>query len=290
MTSKAASLNKPWVLTVNVVNPHFPQYATQELWDMYPERADLTKFGMECDSANHPYARDLRDHFEADKFTEEQARGIRRGYLADITFVDRQLGRLLDVMETQGMMDNTNLIYTSDHGDMMGKFGMWWKCSLYEDSVRIPCIAAGPDFGKGRVVETPVDLLDVQAAAFNATGAARPDGWSGIPLQDIPEKDCNRVVFAEYHGHGTSSGAYMIRKGEWKLIYCMEASHLLFNLAEDPGELCNLYEKCAEKATELEKELRSICNPEKENERAHSFQEEQMRILLRDFREIKPVE
>ncbi len=279
ISTKSLSLTEPWVLTVNVLNPHFPQYCTQELWDMYPEGENLPEYGPGCESANHPYARDLRDHFQTDFFSEEQVKGIRRGYLACITFVDQQIGRVIEALEKAGIIDSTNIIYTSDHGDMMGKFGMWWKCSLYEDSVRIPCIASGPDFKKGNIVNTPVDLLDVQASLFKATGAKRPEGWTGKPLQDIPEDDKERVVFSEYHGHGTRSGAYMIRKGDWKLVYYMEAPHQLFNLIEDPDELRNVYGEFPEKAAELEKELRSICSPEEENEKAHLFQDEQLKMI-----------
>jgi choline-sulfatase len=274
LNETAPTLSTPWVLVVQVVNPHFPQWNTQEFWDMYPEE-DLPKYGKECESGNHPYARDLKDHFELDAFTEEQARGIRRGYYGNVTFVDRQLGRLIDLAEERGLLESTNLVYTSDHGEMLGKFGLWWKCSLYEDSARVPLIAAGPGFTAGKVVETPVDLLDLQAAMFMATGAKRPADWSGTPLQQIPDNDPERVVFSEYHGHGTRSGAFLIRKGDWKLIYCMKAPHLLFNLKDDPDELKNVFAEHPRKALELEAELRKICNPEAVNRRAHEFQVQQ---------------
>lgn len=271
----APTISGPWSLTINLLNPHFPQWNTQELWDLYPDGGDLPRYGRDEPSANHPYARDLRDHFETDLFTEEQVRGLRRGYLGNVTFVDRQIGRLLDEVEGSGLSGSTNVIYTSDHGDMLGKFGMWWKCSLYEDSVRIPCIAAGPDFEAGRKVDTPVDLHDVQAALFQSAGTRRPEQWAGQPLQQIPEQDPERVVFSEYHGHGTRSGAYLVRKGDWKLIYYIEAPHQLFNLKDDPDELLNVYAEHPGKAAELESELRRICSPEGEDERAHRFQQEQ---------------
>jgi choline-sulfatase len=279
LAESAPAIEQPWSLTINIVNPHFPQWNTQKYWDMYQEADDLPKYGPECDSGTHPYADDLRKHFEADQFTEEQVRGLRRGYLGNVSFVDDQLGRLLDALEASGQAETTNIIYTSDHGDMLGKFGIWWKCSLYEDSARVPCIAAGPDFQSGQIVETPVDLLDVQASIFYATGASKPAEWPGVPLQQIPDDDKSRVVFSEYHGHGTRSGAYMIRKGDWKLIYYMEAPHQLFYLKDDPDELHNLYVEFGEKARELEAELYKICDPVEENRRAHEFQEQQLQEL-----------
>jgi choline-sulfatase len=275
----APTLSQPWCLTINLLNPHFPQWNTQEFWDFYPEGEDLHRFGKDEESAKHPYARDLREHFETELFTEKQVRGLRRGYLSNVTFIDRQLGRLLDVMKESGLNDSTNIMYTSDHGEMLGKFGMWWKCSLYEDSVRIPCMAAGPDFDQGKRVETPVDSHDIQASLFYNARAVRPDNWAGQPLQTIDEQDPERVVFSEYHGHGTRSGAYLIRKGDWKLIHYTEAPNQLFHLSEDPDELHNVLSLYPEKSAELEAELRRICSPELEDDRAHQFQQEQLQII-----------
>lgn len=275
----APSIPEPWSLTINLLNPHFPQWNTQAYWDLYPEAADLPLYGKEEERANHPYARDLRNHFEADLFTEEQIRGLRRGYAGNVAFVDDQLGRLLDTVEDGGLTNTTQIVYTSDHGEMLGKFGMWWKCSLYEDSVRIPCIAAGPGYEKGRRVQTPVDLHDVQASLFHAAGVKRPESWVGEPLQTIAEYNEERVVFSEYHGHGTRSGAYMIRKGDWKLIFYTEAPHQLFDLSADPDERHNVYANHPEKAEELEAELRRICSPEAEDDKAHGFQAKQLELL-----------
>jgi len=268
----------PWILTVNVTNPHFPHYATPALWDLAAVGADLPEHGPESPSATHPYARDLRDHFETDQFSEEQIRGLRRGYLGCVMFVDQQLGRLIRALEKARQLQSTNVIYTSDHGEMLGKFGMWWKCSLYEDSVRVPCIAAGPDFPRGRRVGTPVDLHDVRAAVFQALGAEQPDEWLGTPLQELGAHDSERVVFSEYHGHGTRASSYMVRRGRWKYLHYAAAPHQLFDLAVDPDELRNLYAVHPEVAKRLEGELRNICSPEEEDRRAEEFIERQLAV------------
>ena len=276
LTTQPAALEQPWVFVVNFNKPHFPHYVTQELWDLYPNGGDLPEYGVEEPSANHPCASDLRAHFETDQFTEEQIRGLRRGYLGCVTYVDRQIGRLLDTVEANGLADDTVVAYTSDHGEMLGKFGMWWKCSLYEDSVRVPLLVAGPGFEGGRKVATPVSTMDLQASVFRAACAERPADWRGRPLQDVRTDDTGRVVFAEYHGHGTRSGAYMIRQGPWKMIYYMEAPHQLFNLDEDPDELSNVADKHPTKMAELEAALREVCDPEAENQRAHAFERRQL--------------
>ncbi len=279
LTCQAPRITRPWVLSINTHKPHFPQFTTQELWDLYPQGGDLPLYGRDCESAQHPYARDLRAHFQTEQFTEEQVRGLRRGYLGCVTFVDQQLGRVLAALEQIGRLDQTNVIYTTDHGEMLGKFGMWWKCSLYEDAVRVPLIAAGPDFPSGARVRTPVNLLDVQATIFECVGAERPSTWRGTPLQKLPSNDDERIVFAEYHGHGTRSGAFMVRRGRWKLIYYMAAPHQLFDLTNDPEELHNLAEEMPQQVKELEAELRRICSPEIENEKAHAFERRQLALL-----------
>jgi choline-sulfatase len=275
----ASIMKTPWILVVNVVAPHFPHFASPEFWDIYSGVDDSPSHGLECESAQHPYADAIRRHFETQYFTEEHVLGLRRGYFACITFVDDLLGRLMEALTDAGMDRTTNIAYTSDHGDMLGKFGMWWKCSLYEDAVRIPMIAAGPDFAVNRRVSTPVDLHDLQAALFAASGADQPTGYLGNPLQNISENDNNRIVFSEYHGHGAPGSSYMVRSRDWKYIQYTGASPQLFNLADDPDELTNLADVRKDVALELDNELRGICSPERENERAESFIELQLSAI-----------
>lgn len=278
---KATGLKQPWTCEVNLIRPHFPHFATQALWDEYADHEDLPNDTGEEESANHPYALDLRAHFQTASFTQEQVRGLRRGYYACTTFMDQQIGRILNALDETGLSSNTVTVYTSDHGEMLGKFGMWWKCSLYEDSVRVPLIVAGPGFPTGSVVRTPVDQLDLQATLFRATNrdGARPSDWVGNPLEDIPSNDQNRVVFSEYHGHGTRASSYMVRKGDWKLIYYAEAPHQLFNLREDPDELNNLAGSKPGKMSELQADLHAICDPELENQRAEAYIQKQLASL-----------
>jgi len=279
LRESSGHVDGPWVLMVNVTNPHFPQRVTPDLWAMYADCGDLPAHGLDCESAQHPYAHDLRDHFQTKKFTEEQTRGLRRGYLGCVTFVDQQLGRIIDTLDELGALSSTNIIYSSDHGEMLGKFGMWWKCTLYEDSVRVPLIAAGPDFPVANRIDTPVDLHDMQASLFYATGAERPESWVGTPLQTIRNGDSERTVFSEYHGHGTRAGAFMIRKGDWKLIHYIDAENQLFNLASDPDELSNVIADHPLRARELDADLRAICSPETEDARAFEFQHRQLARL-----------
>ena len=184
------------------------------------------------------------------------------------------------MLEGTGLMKNTLVAYTADHGEMLGKFGMWWKCSLYEDSARVPLVVA---------VRTPVSTMDLQAAMFRAIGARRPSEWVGMPLQDIKADDPNHVMFAEYAGHGVPANSYMIRKGKWKLIYYIGAPKQLFDLEKDPNELKNVADQQPGVASELEKDLRRICLPERENQRTEEFIERQLKAIREMQAAPKPV-
>ncbi len=282
LKQKGTNLNQPFVMSVNIVAPHFPLYAPPELWHLYDGKGDLPRYGIEQPTANHPYSIDLRTHFQTDSYSTKNIIGLRQGYYASVTFVDQLLGKLLNTLEETGLTQNTILIYTSDHGEMLGKFGMWWKCSLLEDASRVPLIVMGPGFEKNKRVYAPVTLHDVQSTLFKAVGAERPSYWHGEPLQDLQYQNPHRLIFTEYHGHGTRGSAFMVRKGEWKLIWNSDAPHQLFNLSEDPDELNNLFTDESDAPAvywELKDYLFSICNPISETAKAETKIKKQLELI-----------
>ena len=104
-----------------------------------------------------------------------------------------------------------------------------------------------------------------------STAADRLTIHRGKPLQEIQHNDSERVAFSEYHGHGTPSSSFMVRKGDWKYIHYLDAPVQLFDLKSDPNELTNLAEARVDIRNEMEHELRKICTPERENERTETF-------------------
>lgn len=261
ISQSAPAVGCPWTMTIDINPPHPPYTTEPRYWEAYRGHGDLPTHGIEQESAHHPYALDARDNGRWD-YSDELVRELRQGYYGAISYVDDQLGRLLDAVQTAGLTEDTVIGYTSDHGEMLGKFGMWGKCSLYEDSARVPLIAAGPGFSPGTRVTTPVTTLDVQATLFHAVGARRPEAWRGRALQTLPVDDPLRPAFATYHGHNARGGAFMLRRGDWKLLYHSAAPHQLFNLHDDPEELVNLWSDRPDVAAALETELRAICDPE----------------------------
>lgn len=274
LQTRAPGLDRPWTMTIDINPPHPPYTTAPEYWEMYQGQGDLPTCGADQESAHHPYAQDVRDNGRWD-FDEELVRSLRQGYFGAVTYVDDQLGRLLDALESVGLTDDTLVCYTSDHGEMLGKFGMWGKTSLYEDSARIPMIAAGPGVAPGQWASTPVSSLDLQATLFHAVGARRPEAWRGTPLQHIPAEDPGRTVFASYHGHNQRGGSFLLRRGDWKLLYNTAAPSQLFNLRDDPEELVNQWAERPEVVEELEAELRAVCDPEAVDRDAAAVREQQ---------------
>ncbi|MEQ9198657.1 MAG: sulfatase-like hydrolase/transferase, partial [Rhodospirillales bacterium] len=173
--------------------------------------------------------------------------------------------------------DSTRILYVSDHGDNMGERGLWGKSTLYEESAGIPMIAAGPGIPAGRVSTTPVSLVDVYPTVIDALdvaadGAERP-GRSLLEIANNPD-DPERVVYAEYHAAGATCGAFMIRRGQWKLCYYIDMPPQLFDLAADPEELRDLGKSPdhADTRASLEADLRRVCDPEEVDRRARRDQ------------------
>jgi choline-sulfatase len=271
---------KPWVLFVGFVAPHFPLVVPQEFYDLYPiNRLPPPKLHPRDGHPRHPwhFAFGLRDQ----EFEEEERRmQAMASYLGLTSFLDHQVGRILDTLDQTGLSRNTRVVYTSDHGENLGARGLWGKSCLYQESTLVPLIMAGPDIPANHVVDTPVDFVDCQPTILEATGLNPNE-------QDLPSKgrslfqilgepyDDQRVAFSEYHAAGSPAGAFMLRKGRYKYHYYVGFEPELFNLLDDPEETRNLatdpkYRKLLES---FETSLRDICNPEEIDRKAKEDQD-----------------
>jgi choline-sulfatase len=267
----------PWVLSLNYILPHFPLTAEREYYEQYPESSvDLPYDNPAAD--DHPIVEELRDHFDGREIDEETLRRARSAYYALCTRLDENVGRVLDALDRFGLAEDTLVVYTSDHGEMLGDHECWWKCTMYEQSVGVPLIARGPNVAENEVVERPVSILDLIPTMADATGVAYDSTWRGESLtpilrgEDDPNPD--RTVFSEYHSHGTSYGAFMIRQNEYKYVYYPENPDQLFDLEADPREMTNLADdpEFRNVRKRLENELRSIVDPEAVDQQAHEDQ------------------
>ncbi|MGB1236497.1 MAG: choline-sulfatase, partial [Planktomarina sp.] len=152
----------PWMLTVSFTHPHDPYQATPEFWDLYDDSdIDLPALGFE-DVETDAHSARIRSHYSIDqaKVDDNTLRRMRHGYYAAISYIDAKVARLVQVLEQSGMDKNTIIIFTSDHGDMMGERGLFYKKSFWEWSARVPMIVAGPGIKPGRKSQ-PVSLIDL---------------------------------------------------------------------------------------------------------------------------------
>ncbi len=199
-----------------------------------------------------------------------------------VSFVDHQIGRVLDALETDGLVDNTRIIYSSDHGDNVGDRGLWGKSTMYEESAAIPMMMAGPDIPMQKAVKTLVSLVDIYATAIECLGHELNEADKALPSRSLfgflKQEAPERTILSEYHAMGSRHASFMLRYKDWKYIYYVNKEPELFNLADDPDESHNLVgdPDQAELLRQFEAMLRSYCDPEAVDKLAHSEQRKRL--------------
>lgn len=239
---------RPWMMTASFTHPHDPYVARQEFWDLYDHEAiPLPTVGELPDEEVDPHSRRLRNVIAADvtDVTDEQIRNARHAYLANISYVDHHVGEMLATLEHHGMADDTVVVFTADHGDMLGERGLWYKMSYFEHACRIPFIVRTPEtaaVGGGAVNASHVGLLDIAPTLLDIAGIDAPavlDGSSVLPLVESG-LDSERTVVGEYLGEGAVAPIFMVRRGQWKFVWSQPDGAQLFDVDADPHELRNL--------------------------------------------------
>jgi choline-sulfatase len=261
--------SEPWVLFVSFVSPHYPLTVPEQYWEMYagdsaPEIDEVT--------IHHEAVQDVADFFGYHKhFTPDLVNAGRRAYFGLCSFLDDQVGQVLEALQNSGKANDTTVVYTSDHGDMAGNRGLWAKSYMYEDSVGVPMIIAGPDVPAGVVSDVPVNLVDVYPTVLNLVGleAATPT-LAMLAASDEPD----RVTFSEYHDGGSTTGFYMVRSARWKYVHYVGHPPELFDLESDPDELVDLGDSSDHRGERewLHGELLKFCEPDRVNAKAFQSQ------------------
>lgn len=239
---------KPWALCVGLITPHFPLIVREKYWNMYyPKHADLPTIPEGHLDGLHPQNKRLREYFGVADATEEQIARGRAAYYGLVTFADERIGQVVDALERTGQADNTVIIYIADHGEMMGEHGLWWKCTYYEGSSRVPLIVSYPKRFAPARKKAVASLVDVTRTVFDLAGCevdeSDLDGRVLTGLLDGTEADAGQgVAFSEYHAHGTDRPSRMVRKGDYKLCYYPNEPLELYDVVNDPAEFTNLAE------------------------------------------------
>ncbi|MBA8876785.1 choline-sulfatase [Phyllobacterium myrsinacearum] len=238
--------SRPWCLTVSFTHPHDPYVARRKYWDLYENSPALEPAVAAIPfEAQDPHAQRLMQACDYTQFniTPENIRRARQGYLANISYVDDKVGEILEVLRATRMLDNTIIVFTSDHGDMLGERGLWFKMNFFEGSARVPLMIAGKGIAP-QLITQPVSTLDINPtlAAFAGIDIAAVKPWTdGEDLTGVIAGGKRQgPVLMEYAAEGSNAPLVCIRDGQYKFVHCEIDPPQLFDLESDPQELTNL--------------------------------------------------
>ncbi|WP_170334635.1 choline-sulfatase [Ruegeria arenilitoris] len=243
---RAAGQDTPFCMVASFIHPHDPYVAKPEWWDLYDDdEIPMPEFVPALDEQD-PFSRRVMDGIEASvvPLSEEEVRRARRAYLANVSYFDSKVGEIVKAIEDIGESDNTIIIVTADHGDMLGERGLWYKMNFFEHSARVPLIMAGAGVSHG-VAGNACSLLDllptfIDIAGGSAATLGEPvDGRSLMPLAR-GEADPVDEAIGEYCAEMTPYPVFMIRRGPLKYIHCDADPPQLYDLAQDPLETKNI--------------------------------------------------
>ncbi len=241
--------HNPFFMTISFTNPHTPFTISQHYWDMYPEDAIDLPSAPEVPFESLDYhskglyfahGRQLHD------VSRQNLIDSRRAYYGMISYIDDKVGNILDALEDTGLADNTVVCFVSDHGEMLGERGMWYKHHFWEWSAHVPMIMAFPDGRYQGECHTNTSLIDVLPTCLEiaANGAPLPDlpAIDGISLLDkLTAKDeASDTVISDYLAIGPCVPCRMVKRGAYKLMYTHGHPPMLFNIDNDPTEQHNL--------------------------------------------------
>jgi choline-sulfatase len=238
---------RPFCYVVSFSHPHDPFTIPRKWWDLYRD-GDIPMPAVRLDeSALHPHERRLREvcGMTGAEITKDHVRAARRAYYGAIAYVDDHTSRLIGLLRDTGRLGDTVVIVTSDHGEMLGERGAWYKMSFFEGAARVPLIVRAPALFKPGRVPAAVSTMDLLPTVVglahdgDLSGIVGPlDGRSLLPhLSGTPYHD---EVVAEYLAEGAIAPIVMIRRGRHKFIHSPADPDQLFDLASDPHERANL--------------------------------------------------
>ena len=244
---------RPWCLTVSFTHPHDPYVARKKYWDLYKDCEHLLPtvpdLGYESQDAHSKRIFDAND-WRSFEITEEHIKRSRRAYFANISYLDDKIGEVMEALETT--RQEATILFVSDHGDMLGERGLWFKMSFYEGSSRVPLMISAPQMQPG-LVDVPVSNIDVCPTLCDLAGVSMEEvmPWtSGESLVHLGQGgERTSPVAMEYAAEASYAPMVSLRYGKWKFNMCALDPDQLYDLEEDPHELNNLAETPANQGT-----------------------------------------
>jgi len=247
---ESAHPKQPWFLCAGFSRPHFPLTAPRRHLDRFwPDGVTPPRVPAGGDAFDHPMSLGMREGFRAAEVSREETMYARASYFACVSYLDEIIGDLLMRLEHSGLLDNTIVVYSTDHGEMAGEHGVWWKNGWYEACTRVPLIVSLPDQRSGDLAaassSTPVGLVDLFPTLTALAGVEAPHGLSGVDISAAVQgtgSAPDRPVFCDglTPRWGAGTEFRMIRQGQYKYVHFRQAPPLAFDLANDPAEQCNL--------------------------------------------------
>ncbi|HUY89533.1 MAG TPA: sulfatase [Pirellulales bacterium] len=276
----AKQKDRPFFLAVGFFRPHTPYVSPQMYFGLYPEEQMPVVQRVKEDQADIPPAGLASYKKEQDKLTDDLRRQCRQAYYASISFMDAQVGRVVDALDRLGLADDTIIVFTSDHGYHMGEHGLWQKQSLFEESSRVPLVIVSPGAAaQGAVAKSPVsqiDLFPTLAELCSVKAPANIQGQSLAPmLKDASVAGRGWAITQVVRGGGFRRfGAspavgdegkrffgYSLRTPRWRYTEWDEGreGRELYDHEADPREITNLADDPAQAETveQLSKQLRA---------------------------------
>ena len=235
---------RPWCLTVSFTHSHDPYVARQKYWDLYEDCEHLMPEIGHIAYENHDaHSQRILDANDRDNYniTDEHIRRARRAYFANISYLDDKVGEVLATLKAT--RQQATILFVSDHGDMLGERGLWFKMSFYDGSARVPIMISSPDMEPG-LVEEPVSNIDICPTLCDLAGVDMSEimpwteGESLVPLGQ-GKKRVNPVAM-EYAAEGSYAPLVSLRSDKWKFNRCTLDPDQLFDMQADPHELNNL--------------------------------------------------
>jgi choline-sulfatase len=247
----AAKPEQPWLLCASFSRPHFPLTTPRRFLDRYdPDGVTPPKVGPTGDAAEHPMVRGAKDGFRVAEIGAEEEKRARAAYFGCVDQLDEILGEFLQRLERDGLLENTIVLYTSDHGELAGEHGLWWKHTYHEASARVPLMVQLPAHREGTLspnaLQTPVSLGDLFPTLCGLCEVPAPGDLDGVDLSQAirrGEEPADRgPVFCDnlVPRWGAGTEFRMIREGRYKYVAFRDAPELLFDLEADPREQRNL--------------------------------------------------
>ena len=285
---------KPWFVCASFSRPHFPLTAPARYTGKYgPDTITGPRVPASGDAYDHPMSVGMRKGFMADAISHEEMMRARAAYFATVAYFDEVIGDFLVRCQADGLLDNTIIVYSTDHGEMAGEHGVWWKNGWYEACTRVPFIISTPEQRTGEqsasACRTPVGLGDLFPTLCAIAGVETPDGLDGVDLSpsvltgaDAPDRPIFCDALTPRWGEGTEFR--MVRQQHYKYVRFRNAAPLFFDLESDPGEQHNLVERGAEgEAAEMLKALEEIAAESIDFEEAERERVERDGSLHRDY-------